>query len=111
MITYEKIPDGFDFSTKFPTYVLAFCPDTCSWFATNERFFYYEYSMEFPNEALAIEYFKENPEVFLKLEEDVLCAYRPSFYEGGVYLRNINELISVSVNKTKFYKDEFGEPE
>ena len=43
MITYESIPDGYEFSTEFPTYILGFCPDTDSWFATNQRFFFYEY--------------------------------------------------------------------
>lgn len=27
---YEELPDGMDFSTTFPTYILAFCPDTDS---------------------------------------------------------------------------------
>ena len=36
---YEKVPDGFSFSTEFDTYILAYCPDDCTWFATNKRFF------------------------------------------------------------------------
>lgn len=34
---YEPLPDvdGVTFNTKFPTYILAFCPDSDSWFATN----------------------------------------------------------------------------
>lgn len=93
-VTYESIPDGMDFSTEFPAYILAFCPDICSWFATNQRFFYYEYPMDFPNEDAAIGYFKRNPDVFMNLEKRMV-SYRPSFLEGGVWLENTNELIPV----------------
>lgn len=98
-VTYREIPEEFNFSTEFPTYILAFCPDTDSWFATNQRFFYYEYPMDFPNEAAAIGYFKRNPEVFLNLEKS-MDVYRPSFRENGVWLDNTNELVSI--------KDTFG---
>ena len=94
MITYERIPDGYDFSTKFPTYILAFCPDMDGWFATNQRFFFYEYPMDFPNEENAIEYFKKNPGVFYNLEKE-MDIYRPSFYNDGVWLENTKELIMI----------------
>ena len=42
MVVYEELPEGKNFSDTFPTYILAFCPDTDSWFATNERYFFYE---------------------------------------------------------------------
>lgn len=94
MITYEKIPDEYDFSTEFPTYILGFCPDMNSWFATNQRFFFYEYPMDFPNEEAAIGYFKRNPEVFYNLEKEMI-TYRPSFYDGGVWLENTREFITI----------------
>lgn len=91
-MTYEALPNGMDFSTEFPTYILAFCPDTDSWFATNQRFFYYEYPMDFPNEEAAIGYFKRNPDVFLKIEKN-MEVYRPEFRENGVWLDNVSELV------------------
>lgn len=94
MITYESIPDEYEFSTEFSTYILGFCPDTDSWFATNQRFFFYEYPMGFPNEETAIEYFKRNPEVFYNLEKE-MGIYRPSFYNDGVWLENTKELIMI----------------
>ena len=94
MIIYESIPDGYDFSTKFSTYILAFCPDTDSWFVTNQRFFFYEYPMDFPKEETAIEYFKRNPGVFYNLEKE-MDVYRPSFYNDGVWLENTKELIMI----------------
>lgn len=91
---YEDIPDGVTFSTEFPTYILAFCPDTDSWFATKQRFFYYEYPMDFPNEEAAIAYFKRNPDVFLKIEED-MGVHRPSFFAGAVWLENTRDLVAI----------------
>ena len=92
--TYETLPNNVDFSTEFPTYILAFCPDLDSWFVTNQRFFYYEYPMDFSNEKAAIDYFKRNPDVFLKIEESI-GVYRPSFYDGGVWLENTGELVTI----------------
>ena len=106
MSIYKNVPEGFNFSTEFPSYILAFCPDTDSWFATNKRFFYYEYPMEFPDENSAIEYFKKNAKIFLKLEENELYAYRPDFYESAVYLDNIKELIPLNTNKNKVLYDD-----
>ena len=91
---YESLPniDGVTFYTKFPTYILAFCPDSDSWFATNQRFFYYEFPMDFPNEEAAIDYFRRNPDVFLKIEKN-MEVYRSSFFDGGVWLDNTRELV------------------
>ncbi len=91
---YESLPDGMDFSTEFSTYILAFCPDTDIWFATNQRFFYYEYPMEFLTEEAAVDYFKRNSDEFLNLEKS-MAVYRPSFRENGVWLENTHELISM----------------
>lgn len=33
MVVYEQISDEYNFDSKFDTYILAFCPDTDSWFA------------------------------------------------------------------------------
>jgi hypothetical protein len=91
---YEELPEGMDFSTEFETFILAFCPDTDSWFATNKRFFYYEYPKDFPDEESAIEFFKNNPKVFYE-EEARMQVYKPDFYLGKVRLENTDELIDV----------------
>lgn len=91
---YEELPEGMDFSTEFGTFILAFCPDTDSWFATNKRFFYYEYSKEFPDEESAVEFFRNNPELFYEKEAQ-MQVYKPSFYLGKVRLENTDELIDV----------------
>lgn len=96
MIEYKDVPKEYDFCSEFDTWILAFCPDSDSWFATNRRFFFYEYPMEFPNERAAISYFKCNPNVFLNLENN-MDIYRPCFNKGGVWLDNTKELVRVEL--------------
>ena len=91
---YKELSEGMGFSTEFETFILAFCPDTDSWFATNKRFFYYEYPKEFPDEESAIEFFKNNTKVFYE-EEARMQVYKPDFYLGKVRLENTDELIDV----------------
>ena len=93
MAEYKSIPDGYDLNTKFPTYILAFCPDSDSWFATNNRFFFYEYPAEFNSEQEAIAYFKSNINEFFELNVRIMGNQRPSFNNGGVYLENESRLI------------------
>lgn len=92
---YEKVPDDYDFSTEFETYIIAFCPDTDEWFVTNKRFFYYEFPMEFRTEEDGILYFRKHASTFYQLEID-MEVYRPSIYDGVVFLSNTNELIRVA---------------
>lgn len=89
-----KLPLGCDFSTKFDTYIIAFCPDTDSWFVTDKRFFYYAYEKEFQTKKEGIDFFKKNPKIFYN-EETRMKVYRPSFREDGVWLDDINELIKI----------------
>lgn len=98
---YEELPDCKDFEYEFDTWILAFCPDTASWFATNKRFFFYEYPTEFPDENSAIAFFYENSEIFLELVKD-MKTYYPSFYEGGVFLENMKELIKPNGERIKY---------
>ena len=93
-MAYVRLPDGMNFSTKFSTYIIAFCPDLDSWFVTNYRFFYYEYDKEFKTEEEGIEFFKSNPKIFYDIEKE-MNVYRPSFNKNGVWLDNTRELISI----------------
>lgn len=93
-MSFEELPKDCDFNTKFETYIIAFCPDTDSWFVTNERFFYYEYDKEFQTEKEGIDFFMNNPKIFYD-EEIRMRVYRPSFRENGAWLDNVNELIKI----------------
>lgn len=94
MSVYVAVPEGYDFNTEFPTWIIAFCPDTNSWFVTNRRFFYYEYEKEFATEEEGIMFFKENPKIFYD-EEIRMGTYRPYFRENGVLLDNTNEFVEL----------------
>lgn len=94
MIGYVEVPKEYDFSTEFPTWIIAFCPDSNSWFVPNERFFFYEYDKEFETEEEGIKFFKDNPKIFYD-EEIRMKICKPSFYENGVWLDNTREFIKI----------------
>lgn len=95
MSNYKEVPSGFDFNTEFGTWILAFCPDTLEWFATNQRFFYYEYSTEFKNETDAVDYFIKNASKFYELEEEMV-EYMPTFAKNKLWLSNIQAPIELN---------------
>ena len=99
MSCYKKVPDGFSFSTEFDTYILAYCSDDCTWFATNKRFFYFEYDKEFKTEEDAVAYFENNLKEFYDIELKI-CNYRPDFMKNKIYLNStIDEYILGVPNK------------
>ena len=87
------IPKEFDFSTKFPTWIIAYCVDTNSWFCTNQRFFYYEYPKEFETEHEAIEYFRNHVPEFSKLTREMYPNKN-----SDVFLENTREMWTGNVN-------------
>lgn len=70
-MSYATIPEGYEFSTEFPTWIIAYCVDTNSWFCTNQRFFYYEYPDEFKCENDAVYYFENHVEEFVELTREM----------------------------------------
>lgn len=98
---YESVPDGYDFSSTFNTFILGYCPDTLSWFATNQRFFYYEYPKEFSTKEEAEDFFRKNAEEFYEIENNIV-ERRPSFADGFVYLEiSSKDNEKITVNKSE----------
>jgi hypothetical protein len=60
------------FVDTFDTYIIAYCPDTDSFFVTNERYFFWESKEKFVNEEAGITYFKNNINKFKEIREDIL---------------------------------------
>ena len=83
-MAYVTVPEEYDFSTRFPTWIIAYCPDTDSWFCTNQRFFYYEYPKEFQCESEAVAYFNEHSDEFIVLTKEM----SPSWDVFGAFLEN-----------------------
>ena len=73
-MAYVTIPEEYDSTTEFPTWIIAYCPDINSWFCTNQRFFYYEYPAEFQCENDAVAYFEGHVDEFIALS----CEMYPS---------------------------------
>ncbi len=62
-INHVKIEEPFD--TKYPTWIIAFCPDINSFFVTNERNFFWETEEEFDSEEAGINYFENHIQRFI----------------------------------------------
>lgn len=93
-MSYIQLPKNADFSDKFSTWIIAFCPDANSWFVTNERHFYFEFPFEFKTEQAGIDYFLENTSIFYSIESEI-CRRNLEFDECTVYLDNINAEVKV----------------
>ena len=91
-MSYVELPEEMNFSTKSDTFIIAYCPDTDSWFVTKERFFYYEYPKEFMSEEDGICYFKNNIRLFFDRVAEMKTICCPI----GVYLENTKQFFTVS---------------
>lgn len=98
-MSYIEIQEEYNFSTEFPTWIIAYCIDTNSWFCTNQRFFYYEYNKEFQSENDAIEYFRNNIPEFFKLNRKMYPKK-----VNSVLLENTGEQWSSNVDFRKAYR-------
>lgn len=87
-INYVEVPKEYNYNTEFPTWIIAYCPDSDSWFVTNNRFFYYEYDREFKTEKDGIEYFRNNVPDFFELTRKL--SFRRS-NGTRVFLENTKE--------------------
>lgn len=68
-MSYVELPEDFEFSKEYDTWIIAYCPDNNEWFTTKQRAFFYEYPKEFNNEEDAISYFSTHIEEFLDIQE------------------------------------------
>lgn len=73
-VDYIKIEESFD--TKYPTWIIAFCPDTTSFFVTNERHFFWESEEEFDSEEAGIYYFEHQVQQFMNVANQIIYTER-----------------------------------
>lgn len=70
------------------TYIIAFCPDTDSFFVTNQRYFYYECPLiEFENEDRCISYFEQHIFEFLAIRNQIMRGFGQK-ESNRIYLEN-----------------------
>ena len=69
---YKKLNKDENFSKPYSTWIIAYCLDTNSFFATNQRHFFWEYENEFSGENDAISYFKTHLDEFWEIRNGIL---------------------------------------
>lgn len=100
---YKKLPDGVDFSTEFPTFIIGYCPDYCEWFVTNKRFFFYEHNMEFNSESEGLEYLRSHAKDFYRVQV-LITEHIPSFRQNIIYISNTNEEVHADFEEDYTYE-------
>lgn len=98
MVEYVEFNEPI--STKYPTWIIGYCPDTDSFFATNQRHFFWETEKDFASEKEAIKHFESNIGYFLDIKnmimKFILYNYVPEEY---VVLENTNKEYFVKGSK------------
>lgn len=88
---YIELAENEDFSQVYPTWIIAYCPDTDSFFATNQRFFYWEDDNEFESENEAINYFKQHLDDFRGVRNRIRWEIYRMHDDRPMYLENTKE--------------------
>lgn len=92
---YKKLGKDEEFSKTYPTWIIAYCLDTNSFFATNQRHFYWEYDNEFSRENDAISYFKTHLGEFWKIRNEILNLTGGWNTNSDLYLENTRESFKI----------------
>lgn len=74
------------------TFIIAYCPDSDSFFVTDQRAFYWEHQEEFTTEMQAVDFFTSNINYFIDQRNIIFlkcCPY--SHKETKVFLENTKQ--------------------
>lgn len=88
---YKELKENENFNNVFPTWIIAYCPDTDSFFASNQRYFYWEYDDEFQCENDAINYFRNHIKEFSNVRKEILSKTGGWSLDGDLFLDNTKE--------------------
>ena len=69
-MSFKEIKEPLN--TKHPTWIIAFCPDTDSFFVTNERHFFWESEEVFDSEEAGICYFEHQVQHYINIEKEIM---------------------------------------
>lgn len=86
MTYYKEVLEAFD--REYQTWIIAFCPDINSFFATNKRYFFWESKEFFESERSAIEYFECHISDFVKIHNEIAKDIGGIKISSNVYLEN-----------------------
>lgn len=88
---YQELKGNENFSDKYATWVIAYCLDTDSFFATNQRHFFWEYNDEFQCENDAINYFRNHLNEFRNARKEILSNCGGWSIDKDLFLENTKE--------------------
>lgn len=88
---YKELNKDENFSKSYPTWIIAYCLDTNSFFVTNQRHFFWEYDNEFLSENDAVNYFKIHLDEFWEIRNEILKLTGGWNINSDLYLENTKE--------------------
>ena len=99
---YREMPKDAD--EHHDTYIIAFCPDTDSFFITDTRCYFWdtEGALEFNSVDEAVKYFEDHLEYFL----DVNNTLMEGMFYGITFKDNKKVVLEMTDNKTIVYEVE-----
>lgn len=83
------------FNKEYETWVIAFCPDTAEFFATNKRGFFWQLNREFNTEKEAVNYFESHVLDFISIQNDIMKEI--------IYGYNFNDYVWLDNTSKKYY--------
>lgn len=92
---YKELKENENFSDVFSTWIIAYCIDTDSFFATNQRHFFWEYDDEFQCENDAINYFRNHTKEFWNARKEIVSKTGGLSVNSNLFLENTSERFSV----------------
>lgn len=90
-MSYVELPEEQSFDKTYPSWIIAYCLDTDSFFCTNQRWFFWQYDDEFRCENDAINYFKNHIEKFRQVRYKIATECGGIRKDGCVFLENTKE--------------------
>ena len=88
---YKELNKDENFSKHYSTWIIAYCLDSNSFFASNERYFFWEHEKEFECEDDAVNYFREHLEKFYKIRNEILSSAGGWSKNSDLFLENTRE--------------------
>lgn len=106
MNMYQELNSNEKFSDKYPTWIIAYCVDTDSFFVTNQRHFFWEYNDEFQCENDAVNYFRNHLDEFRNVRKEILSRCGGHSIDNDLYLENTKESFSHGEENLDEYETE-----
>lgn len=101
---YQKLKGNENFSDKYATWIIAYCLDTDSFFATNKRHFFWEYNDEFQCENDAVNYFRNHLDEFRDARKEILSHCGGWSIDKDLFLENTKERFSNANMRITLFK-------